>query len=202
MKNYRQNLIVALLFIALGSYGQKLKISNGNIKNLKGIEQFDLLFDYTDLQIPKYDSEEDFLKDKMAKREEKEKGSGELFKKDWFDDREEDYHPKFIESFNKRFDDGEVKVSESENAAYLMNIHTTLMSAGYNVGVARKNAMITAEITIYSKDNPDEILFQGTYSKVQGKGAMGHDYDSGFRISECYSKLAKEFAQLILKKTK
>ena len=88
-------LVFALLITAL-SYGQKMKVSDGNIKNLKGITTFNLEFDYSNLQIPKAKSEEAYLKEKVALREEKEKGSGEKFRKSWFADREERFEPKFI----------------------------------------------------------------------------------------------------------
>ncbi|HPF96430.1 MAG: hypothetical protein KDD16_11310 [Mangrovimonas sp.] len=197
---------VLMLFVALiatTSYAQKLKVLSGDIKNLKGISEYQLEFDYSDLQIPKYDSEEDFLEDKMNKRDEKEKGKGEEFKKNWFADRENRYEPKFIESFNKRFDDGEVTVGKDKlDAKYVMKIHTTMMYAGYNVGVMRQNSKIEATITVYEAANPSNVLFSGDYTKVEGNGAFGNDYDSGYRISEAYAKLAKEFAYYIKKKAK
>ena len=138
----------------------------------------------------------------MALREEKSKGSGEIFKRGWFRDREERYEPKFIESFNKRFKNGEVSVSKDNNATYIIKVHTQKLYAGYNVGVWRHNAEISAEITVYAKENPEKILLKGFYKDVQGKGAMGNDYESGYRISECYAKLAKEFAYYIKKNAK
>lgn len=160
-----------------------------------------MVFEYTDLEIPKYDSEEEFLKDKMQKREEKEKGAGERFKKNWFDDREERYEPKFIESFNKRFKDNEVQVEKNlTDAKYTMKVKTTLLYAGYNVGVWRENANIEATIMVYETNNPSNVIFSADFTKVEGKGAMGNDYNSGYRISEAYAKLAKHFAKRIKKK--
>lgn len=199
----KQLTIAFVLICTTFMFAQKAKISEGNFKNLKGITEFNLEFDYTDVQIPKYDSEEEFLKDKMEKRDEKEPGSGEKFKQDWFDDRHEQYEPKYEESFNKRFDDGEVKVGkELTNADYTMKVHTTSLSAGYNIGISRKNANINAVISVYKNDAPDQLLLKVTYTGAEGGGAMGYDYDTGYRISECYAKLAKTFAKTILKKAK
>ena len=197
MKNRVVLAIVALFTISATS--QKLKVHDGNLKNLGTVKVYTLEFDYSDLQIPKFDSEEEFLKDKMAKRDEKKPGDGERFKKSWFDDRPNRYHPKFIESFNKRFDDGQVKVQE-EGAGHTMKIHTTKLYPGYNVGVWRHNSEIDATITIYETGNESNILFSGSYKDVQGAGAFGNDYDSGYRISECYAKLAKTFAKDLKKK--
>ncbi|WP_289062759.1 hypothetical protein [uncultured Zobellia sp.] len=195
----RKFVVMALLVVSANSFAQKMKVSKGDIKNLKDISAYTLEFDYSNLEIPKYDSEDDFLADKMAKREEKEAGKGEEFKKSWFADRQDRYEPKFIESFNKRFDDGEVSVS-MEDADYTMKIHTNKIYAGYNVGVVRKNAEIDATITVYETANPSNVLLEGKYSDVQGYGAMGNDYNSGYRISECYAKLAKNMAGFIIKK--
>lgn len=194
--------LLALLFSTSYGFAQKYKAQEGNIKNLKGIGSYNIIFDYSNLEIPKYDSEDDFLADKMQKREEKEAGAGEVFKKSWFSDREEFYEPKFIESFNKRFDEVIKVGKENSDATHTMKVHSTLIYAGYNVGVWRQNAKIDAVISIYETANPDTIIYSGKYVDVPGAGAMGYDYNSGYRISEAYAKLAKSFAGLIKKKAK
>lgn len=198
----KQLMFIAVLFCTTLMFSQKVKVIEGSFKNLKGISAYNLEFDYTNVQIPKYDSEEEFLEDKMAKRDEKEPGSGEIFKASWFSDREERYEPKFIESFNKRFDDGEVKVGKDIDAKYTMKIHTTMMWAGYNVGIVRKNSKVEVTVSVYETDNPSNVLWMATYKKVEGSGAMGYDFDSGYRISEAYAKLAKTIAKNIKKKAK
>lgn len=199
----KQALVFAFLLATLTIYAQKPKTLEGKSKNLKGISTYNLEYDYTDVQIPKYDSEEEFLEDKMAKREEKEAGTGEKFKESWFADRENRYEPKFVESFDKRFEDGEIKVGKDmADAKHTIKIHTTKLYAGYNVGIVRRNAEIDAVLTIYETENPSNVLWSGKFSRVQGNGAMGFDYDSGYRISECYAKLAKEFAKMLKKASK
>lgn len=196
-------LVFAFLLASIILFAQKSKTIDGKAKNLIGITSYNLEFDYSDVQIPKYDSEEEFLEDKMAKREEKEAGTGEKFKASWFADRENRYEPKFVESFDKRFDDGEIKVAKDmADAKHTIKIHTTRMYAGYNVGIVRKNAEIDVLMTIYETENPSTILWSGTFTRVQGYGAMGNDYNSGYRISECYAKLAKEFAKMLKKASK
>lgn len=195
--------LLLLAFTSTLAFSQKLDVTSGNIKNLKGITEYQLEFDYTDLQIPKYDSEEAFLEEKMQKRDEKEAGMGENFKENWFADRENRYEPKFIESFNKRFKNGDVSVGKDKaNAQYIMKIHTTMMYPGYNVGVWRENSKIEATISVYEVANPNTVLFSGNYTKIEGNGAFGNDYNSGYRISEAYAKLAKEFAFYIKKKAR
>lgn len=199
----KQLTIILVLFCTSFVFSQKAKVLEGDFKSLKGITAYNLEFDYANLEIPKYDSEEEFLKDKMKKREDKNPGSGEEFKKSWFADRENRYEPKFIESFNKRFDEGQIKVGKDlAGAEYTMKIKTTFMYAGYNVGVVRQNSKIDAIISVYKTGEPNNMLLSVKYTKAEGNGAFGNDYNSGYRISEAYAKLAKTLAAHIKKKTK
>ena len=191
--------ILVVLFSTTIMFSQKVKVTEGSFKNVQGISSFNLDFDYSDLMVPKYDSEEEFLADKMKKREEKKPGDGERFRKAWFSDREAKYEPKFIESFNKRWGDGEVKVGMDVGSEYTMKVHTTLMWAGYNVGIVRKNAKIEATISIYKNDDPSKLLVSANYTKVEGGGAMGYDFDAALRIGEGYAKLSKTLAKNIRK---
>lgn len=191
--------VLIIILVSFSAIAQKLKVEKGDLKKLKEIKVFALEFDYTDVMIPKFKTEEEFLKDKMDKREAKKAGDGERFKKSWFDDRPNRYHPKFIESFNKRFEDNEVKVQESE-ADYTLKIHSTKIYPGYNVGVVRHSSELNATLTVYETAKPSNVLFKGSYVNVKGAGAFGHDYDSGYRISECYAKLAKIFVKELKKK--
>ncbi len=176
-----------------------MKVSNGDIKNLKDISAYNLEFDYSNVTIPKFDAEEEYVSKKVTEMNADEAGTGDRFKKAWYADRKEKYEPKFIESFNKRFDNGEVKVDYNLDAAYTIKVTTTFIERGYNVGVWRKDASIEATITVYKKDNPSEIIWSADFTKVPGAGAMGYDFEAGLRISEAYAKLAKEFAAKINK---
>lgn len=184
--------LFALITISAFAMAQKAKIISGSFSPIKDVPAFEVKFDYTDLKVDKFKTEEEFLADKMKKRDEK----GEEFKKNWFADREEDYEPKFIESFNKR---GSVKVEKNSDAQYVITVKTTWIYPGYNVGVMRSDAKINAVVSVYQKSNPSNILVSAEYKDVVGRGAMGYDYDSGYRISESYARLAKALAEDIKK---
>ncbi|KGO89655.1 hypothetical protein [Flavobacterium suncheonense] len=192
-------MFILLLFCGM-AMAQKKKVTSGDFKNLKGISEYNLVFDYTNLKVDKFETEEEFLADKMKKREEK--GTDEDFKKSWFSDREERYEPKFIESFNKRFE-GEVKADKKlTSAKYTATVKTTWIYPGYNVGVMRQPSKLNATITVTENGNPGNVVISVDYEKVLGNGAAGFDYNSGYRISEAYAKLAKEFAAEIKKVNK
>lgn len=168
------------------SFSERMKVLEGDFKNLKEIKNYDVVFDYTGVMIPKFDSEEDFLVDKMSKREEKEVGAGEVFKNSWFNDRENKYQPEFIDSFNKDAKKKGITVSENSGAKYIINIQTLIIYPGYNVGVSSSRSAIKVELSIYDKHNPDVLLIKVLYGKSSGDTA----YNAGDRIADCYDTLA------------
>lgn len=183
-------------------FAQKAKVTEGNWENLKGISAYNVEFDYSNLEIPKYDSEEEFLKDKMEKREEKEAGSGEVFKKSWYSDREEFYEPRFIETFNERYKDEAVKVGKDITSDYTMMIHTTFIYPGYNVGIVRHNSKIELTLSVYKTDNPEDVIFSVDYTKIEGQGNGGYDFNSGQRIADAYIIFGRAFAKHLYKNIK
>jgi len=184
-------------------FSQKANVTKGDWSDLKGITEFNLEFDYSDLEIPKYDSEEAFLEDKIAKREEKEPGTGEKFRESWFSDRENYYEPRFIETFNDRYKDGLVKVDRDlGNAEYTMKVHTTFIYPGYNVGVVRKNSKLEVTLSVYKNDSPDDIIFEVDYTKIEGAGNGGYDFNSGQRIADAYIIFARALTKHMYKNNK
>ena len=176
---------------------QKGKVVQGKWKSLDGIEQFDLKFDYSNVEIPEFDKEEDYINQKMKEKDEDEPGQGVIWKKRYLADRENHFEPKFIESFNKR---GDQKVSKSsENSTHILKVTITKSYNGWNVGVMRKAARIDATISIYKKEENTPI-FMVNYENVRGADAMGFDFESHLRVAEAYAKLAKSFMSDFKKK--
>lgn len=190
--------IILLLFIASSSFAQKAKVKKGKWKTLKDIPEYLVEFDYSNVEIANYESEEAFLKDKMQVREDKKEGNGERFKKSWFADRQNKYEPQFIDFFNNYHEDFQVKVSnQNENANYIMKIQTTFIYPGYNVGVWREDSKLRVTVTIYPIENPNNILFSANIKGVNGGGAKGFDFNSGDRIAYAYALLANYIAKKI-----
>ncbi|OBX24391.1 MULTISPECIES: hypothetical protein [Bizionia] len=196
-------LFFAILISTSVVFSQKAKVTEGDWSDLKGITEYNLVFDYSNLEIPKFDSEEEFLKDKMDKRDEKEPGSGEKFKASWLSDREDFYEPRFIETFNDRYKNNLVKVNKDlESAEYTMKIHTTMIYPGYNVGVIRHNSKIEVTLSVYKNENPENIIFSVDYTKIQGQGNGGFDFNSGQRIADAYIIFARALTKHMYKNTK
>ena len=100
-----------LLLIGSASFGQRYDLLSGNFEAIKGIAEYNVAFDYSELEIHDYESEEAYL-DKKREQLKEHPEKGEAFVQNWYSDRTEKYEPRFIEYFNSRFENGEVKVNK------------------------------------------------------------------------------------------
>jgi len=195
----KQLVLFVFLLSTVMIHSQKIKVKEGNIENLKGVDEYNVVFDYSNVKIPGYDSEELFLKDKMAKREEKLIGDGERFKKSWFDDRNNLYEPYFIKYFNEYFImKRKIKVSKNNlDATYTILIKSEMIYPGYNVVVGWEGAKLHAIISVYETDSPENVLFTSKSFNIQGKPS----YNAGVRIANTYGILGRTLAGYLRKKT-
>ncbi|HEX9980529.1 MAG TPA: hypothetical protein VGB50_08180 [Flavobacterium sp.] len=190
-----KKILILLLFTSVLS-AQRFNILNGKPDNLKGISEYNMVFDYSGMTVLGFDSEEAFLKEKLEKRKEKE-GKAEEFEKNWYEDRANKYEPKFIEYFNNRFEDGKIKATRNPSAKYTMTVKTVWIYPGYNVGVGDEPAKINAIITVSETANPQQVLLTMEFPKSVGLEQGQFDFDQGYRIAGAYEKLAKNMVMQI-----
>lgn len=149
-------------FCGLILQAQQFDVVSGAIENISGIERYNIVFEYaSDLQIPRSDSEQDFLRKQFEKREQKEPGSGELFKKLWFENRVNLYEPTFIQQFNSfRVDNRQVTVAKNiTSTEYNMKIKTISITAGYDDFFYVEEGEIGVLISVYHTDAPENVLY-------------------------------------------
>jgi hypothetical protein len=186
-------LLFLFIFTSFSVFGQRYKILSGDLKNLKEITEYNCTFDYKDMEVNGYESEEAFLKDKIEKRKKYDngqdlKGKAVAFEKDWFEDRKNKYEPGFINYFNEQLEDKNVKAVTNPEAKYTLNVKTTWIYPGYEVANVEP-AKISATITIYETANPSNVLLVIAFDKSIG---VVKDYRvQGDRIKGAYEKLAK-----------
>lgn len=180
-------IILCLVTAAVMAQG---KVVTGDFKNLASVKEYNVVFDYTNIKVAHFETEEDFLEDKMGKREGE---KAENFRTKWFADREANYEPKFIAYFNKRMEGKGVTVAKSPAAPYTMTIKTLWLYPGYNVGVGLEEAKITAVVTVFESANPSNVLLKVEYDKSPGIEPEEYAFDPGNRIAGAYEKLAKNF---------
>jgi len=182
----KKSVLFLLLFISFQGFTQRFNILSGSHKNLKGISQYNVTFDYSNLKVHGFETEADYLKEKKLKRSNKE-GKAEEFEKDWFEAREKQYEPAFIAYFNKKFEKAEVVCSKNSELQYTMNVKTTWIYPGY----FSEPAKISAVITFTETKNPSNILFSLEYEKSIGYEDADFNGKLGNRITGAYEKIAK-----------
>jgi hypothetical protein len=190
-------LMVCMAVLFSGSvFGQKIKVINGDMKALKGVTALKIEYDYSDLGVGKFEVEDDYIAKKVAEMNEDEAGTGDSWKEKWFADRPERYEPKYEELFNKYAES--IEAGQDVESDVTMDVHTTFLEPGFNVGVARKPAFINLEISFI---RGGEALAVIEMLKCPGSDAWGFDFDTGYRISEAYAKAGKAMARYLLKYT-
>lgn len=192
--------VLACLSVLMGysGYTQKLKVTSGDLKFLKGQTHINIEYDYDNMGVGKFDKEEDYVTEKVEDYNKKEAGRGDEWKENWINDREERYEPKFEELINKNLEKFNAKVGEFPDATYTLVLKTTFTEPGFNVGVVRKNAYTDYEVVFINNETQEEMATM-TIVKSPGLGAMGYDFDSGLRIQESYAKAGKELGQYLAK---
>lgn len=193
-----KHLSLFLILFSVNLFSQGIEILEGNFSNLKGISAYNLIFDYSNLRVPHYDSEKDFLNSKVQEYNKIENGKGEKFKKNWFTDREKYYEPEFIERFNYYLKKANVKVGKdldmvdytNLNAVdYVMEIHTVNLHTEYNNDVNMANSIITVNISIYNSNEPNNILLKVRYYEVNSGAYKNVNQDT--KISKSFGQLGK-----------
>jgi len=195
----KQLILFFFLFIGLTIYSQKIKIAEGDFSSLKGVKNYNIVFDYSNLEIINYESEADFLKDKMLLREKMSEGAGREFKRLWFKNRDSLYAPYFIKYFIK-YSGNKEKINlfeDNKECKYSIMVSSEKMYSGYNVGVWNEEPKLYTTMTIYETSNPDIVILKT--KQIFTKGVT--KYDSWNRITTCYGKLGKSLAIYLSRKT-
>jgi len=182
----KKSVLLLLLLFSFHGFSQRFTVLSGNYKNLKGISQYNVTFDYKNLKVHGFETEADYINEKKIKRSNKE-GKAEEFEKDWYEARKKQYEPAFISYFNKKFEKAEVVCSENTELQYTMNVKTTWIYPGYFAEPAK----ISAIITFTETKNPDNVLFSLEYEKSIGYEDGDFNGRLGNRITGAYEKLAK-----------
>ena len=200
-------ILIVFLFSFYEGNAQKTNVISGSLESLKGIKEFNLVFDDVFSNVNAFTEEEYlaavtkiFFTKTTGFRSVDETIAGETFKKEWYSDKKNRYAAKFIESFNKRFN-GEVKVSDNlTSAKYTIILKTTYLHPGCITPTDHESSRMNGFITITETANPGNILLVYNFEMTKEKnfatsGYIGNfDPTPGGRISETYAKFAKMFA--------
>jgi hypothetical protein len=192
-------LFVLATMLTTAGFSQKIVKVEGDLGFLKSQKELNLVYDYSEMGVGDFKTEEEYVNSKVKEYNEKEAGKGDKWKESWKTSRARVYHPKFEELFNKY---AGVKASQNnENATHTLIIKTVFTEPGFNVGVMSRPAAVSFEY-IFVETGSDKVIAKYTHAKVPGAQAMGYDFDTSTRISESYAKSGKMLGGFIAKATK
>ena len=194
-------LSVIFVFVVFSgnTFGQKIKVTKGDLNFLKGVKELKLQYSYDNMNVGKY-SEEDYIAKKKSEYNKSEDGRGDKWEKMWIEDRETKFEPKFEELFVKYISNGaDADASQHADAEYTMILHTYFTEPGYNIGISSAPASINCEVIFVKTSNPDEIIATIDIKKSPGRSSTGAGWDTGGRIKEAYAKAGKELSKFLLK---
>jgi hypothetical protein len=190
--------ILLVIVICSSSFAQKIKLIEGDLSALKGLNGFTTEFTYDNMIVGKDLTEKNYIVDKKAKLDEKEAGRGEKWEKAWVADRKDRFEPQFRELFSKHSGMSTV----DEKSPYTLVFKTTRTEPGWNVGVMRVPAYIDGEAWIISSTDHNKVIAKISILKSPGRDAWGADFETGARLQEAYAKAGKELGGFIKSKTK
>ncbi|PSL46764.1 hypothetical protein CLV51_103746 [Chitinophaga niastensis] len=183
---------VLLAVMCIPALAQKIKLVDGDLSPIRDQKKINMEFTYDHLSVGK-DNESDYVRKKTDEYNKKEAGKGDTWAKAWKDDRPTRFEPKFDSLFNEN---GDISVGDFPDAKYTMIFHTTFMEPGFNVGIARKNAYIDAEVQIVETGNKSKVVAKISIDNAPGR-MMGFDFDTGMRIMEAYAVSGKKLAKFM-----
>jgi hypothetical protein len=143
-------------------------------------------------------SEKEYLEEKRRIWETNERGKGDEFVKQWFDDREARYEPTFIRSFEKYTN---IKLNDKD-AKYTMIVKTIRTEGGWDVGVMSIPGEIDTEIWIVESANESNVIAKLGFYGFVGKISHGGEFNMTRRIQSAYESLGKWVIDYLKRKAK
>ena len=193
MKSLRNSFLLAIvLLITSTSFGQKIRVKDGDKNVLKNESTINIEFTFDNLSVGKYSKEDDYIKAKKEEYNKKEPGRGDTWATRWKDDQKSRFPPDFINLFEKN-----THMTTAKDAKYTLIFHTISIEPGFNIGITRRNAYIDAEVLVVETANKDKVALKLSLDNAPGKSFFGNDYDTGERISEAYAKAGKELGKYL-----
>ena len=199
MKKY---LVLAVLFLSASVFAQKMKIQEGSFDFIKGQKEINVEFVYDNMTLLKKKlPEAQYVQEHSAEMEEKLKGKGKTWEKNWTAARELIWQPKFLELMNRYFyDDHGISFEEGlSDAPYTLIVETVWLFPGWDAGVMKQPAKVTTNLKFVETGNRENVLTEVTSENAPGD-QWGSSFSNEDRLGEGYAKTGKSFARLILKK--
>jgi hypothetical protein len=208
MKKIRY-VILTGLFLLPGIYSfAQCKLTSGDISVLKGQSEVNLQFDYSQMAVGKFKTEDAYVDNRKTEMNKHKSGSGDDWADKWKNDKTDKYQPGFERGMNMVLANFNFNARENAvTAKYTLLVHTTFLEigtssvVGYGFGYAgHKDTYISVSVDVVETENPTKVLatieMKRENSEYQGGWS---DVDAGMRIQGSYTRAGQDFAGFIYK---
>lgn len=217
MKTIKLFATLALVAATTMAFAQKTKVTKGDFTELKGQTEVNVMWDYSEAQVRggspfanwKALPEAEWLQKIIDKKNEKEAGTGDDWKKKWEAAKPGSFEPSFETKMADMWQGATVKRG-LDNAKYTIRIKVTYMDPGYSVGVSASDAWLSGIIEVV-ETGTDNVSSSLTMDMIKGASAAksipgmavvaaieGMAFEK--RLGESFEKMAKSLYAKVLKK--
>ena len=201
------------------AFAQKTKVQKGDFSELKGQKEVNVTWDYSGAEARgggpfakwKAQPETDWVQAIVDKKNEKEAGKGDDWKKRWEAAKDGPFPSNFETKMAEEWKGTLVKRG-LDNAKYTLNIRVTYMDPGYSTGTGATDAFLSGIIEV-KETGTDNVISSLTMDQIKGASAakyipgVGGAIAGGIegatfekRLGESYEKMAKSLYRKVLKK--
>jgi hypothetical protein len=217
MKTIKVFATLALIAATTVAFAQKTKVTKGDFTELKGQTEVNVVWDYSEAQVRggspfanwKALPEAEWLQKIIDKKNEKEAGTGDDWKKKWEAAKPGSFEPSFETKMAEMWKGATVKRG-LDNAKYTIRIKVTYMDPGYSVGASASDAWLSGIIEVV-ETGTDNVSSSLTMDMIKGASAAksipgmavvaaieGMTFEK--RLGESFEKMAKSLYAKVLKK--
>ena len=196
-------MMLAGLFVSCTMMSQDMEVVKGDFGFLKDQKEVNVEFDYSKMTLMKEKkAEAQYVEERAKELNEKNKGTGDIWKKKWNPSKELIWNPKFLELINVVFSKGDKEVSFQEGlntAKYTLIVETVWIYPGWDAGIMKQPAKVSTNLKFVETANKSNVLLEISSENAPGD-QWGNNYSNESRIGEGYAKTAKSLAKMLLKK--
>jgi hypothetical protein len=198
-----KKIVFALLFVSSIMTAQDMDVTKGDFGFLKDQKEINVEFDYSKMTLMKEKlTEAQYVANRTKELNDKNKGTGDMWKKRWDSSKELIWNAKFLELVNIVLTKEDKEVSFQEGLAkakYTLIAETVWVYPGWDAGIMKQPAKVTTVLKFVETGNKSNVLAEISSENAPGD-QWGNNFSNESRIGEGYAKTAKSLAKMLLKK--
>jgi hypothetical protein len=200
-KLFFATLILGVLLLTSGCSLVKFKSGDETRSFLEGVDKVLVKLDFSATRVGKFATEAEYIEKRVSETEEKEPGKGEEWRTKWEEQKESVFAHQFTKLINEyTLEKKGIEFATNLNdAPIVMVVGVMFLEPGYNIGISRRNAEVSLRVEMFKATDMNTPLAVYELNRVQGQGAMGFDFDAGYRMGQAFALSGKALGKYFSK---